>query len=200
MKRRISGISVSTTAAMMDPLVEPIPPSTTKTRNRIDMLYPNLAGVAIREARLCEYSAPAHPEITADSVKASILYFVIGIPTEPAAMRLSLMAIIARPSLEFTRFSTITVEISRIRKLWIVYACGVWLVAVLFQTIMNIWLGKEAIQFQISLVLVFAAYETVHSFGAIYVNVVNGIGSIKEEMILSIVGAIINIPLSGQES
>jgi len=87
-------------------------------------------------------------------------------------------------------------EISRIRKLWIVYACGVWLVAVLFQTIMNIWLGKEAIQFQTSLVLVFAAYETVHSFGAIYVNVVNGIGSIKEEMILSIVGAIINIPLS----
>ena len=61
-------------------------------------------------------SAPAQPAITADIVKASILYFVIGIPTEPAAMWLSRMDMIARPSLELIRFSTITVATSRIRK------------------------------------------------------------------------------------
>ena len=41
------------TAAMMDPRILPIPPSTTNTRIRMDMLYPKFLGSAVSEDKLC---------------------------------------------------------------------------------------------------------------------------------------------------
>ena len=69
--------------------------------------------VAVRLDRLWEYSTPARPARAAETVNAISLYLVILIPTDSAAIRLSRMAIMARPSLESTRFVTINKVIRR---------------------------------------------------------------------------------------
>ena len=59
-------------------------------------------------------------------LKASSLYFVMLIPMDSAAMRLSRMDMIARPVLEFTRFMTmISVIRTRMMPIVKVAACGV---------------------------------------------------------------------------
>ena len=53
------------------------------------------------------YSAPAIPARAAEVIKAVSLYLVILIPTDSAAMRLSRIAVIARPERLYIRFITI---------------------------------------------------------------------------------------------
>ena len=59
-------------------------------------------------------SAPAMPARTAETTKAFMRNAVTLMPTDSAAMRFSLMALIARPSLELMRFRT-TNRVTRIR-------------------------------------------------------------------------------------
>lgn len=87
-------------------------------------------------------------------------------------------------------------EISNIRKIWIVFSLGVLFVAFFFNPIMRIWLGDECIPFHTMLVFMFAIYEIMQTYGAIYVNVANGMSWMKEEMAIGVTGAILNIPLS----
>jgi len=82
---------------MIEPRMLPIPPRTTKTRMMIDMLYPKFFGVAVSVERLWAYSTPAVPAKNAEMTKAVSLYFVISMPIDSAAIRLSRMAMIARP-------------------------------------------------------------------------------------------------------
>ena len=60
--------------------------------------------------------APAAPARAAEVTKAIILYFVMLTPTLSAAMRLSRIAMMARPARLFTRWNTtISVIITRIK-------------------------------------------------------------------------------------
>ena len=104
----------------------PIPPSTTYTRIMMDMLYPKFLGRAVRVVRLWAYSTPAIPASPAEMENASSLYLVILIPMDSAAIRLSRIAMMARPVREFTRFMTMNRVIStRITPMVKVAAWGV---------------------------------------------------------------------------
>ena len=80
----------------------------------MDILYPKLFVFAVSVDILCAYRTPAAPAIAAEMVNAISLYFVMLIPIDSAAIRLSRIAMIARPSLELIRFCTIN-NVSRIR-------------------------------------------------------------------------------------
>ena len=71
---------------MIDPRIFPIPPSTTKTRIVMDILYPKLFVFAVSVDRLCAYRTPAAPAIAAEIVNAISLYFVTLIPIDSAAI------------------------------------------------------------------------------------------------------------------
>ena len=95
-------------AAITDPRILPRPPSTTNTRIMMDLLYPKLADVAARVARLWAYRTPAIPARAAEMENAISLYLVMLIPMDSAAIRLSRMDMMARPVRELIRFNTIT--------------------------------------------------------------------------------------------
>lgn len=76
------------------------------------------------------------------------------------------------------------------------FGIGCIFVSLLFNKIIIIWLGKSAIYFEPSLILVFCLYESLCAFGSIYVNVANGLGRIKMQITTGVIGALFNIPLS----
>ena len=71
---------VRAAAATMEPHRLPSPPSTTKTRIRMEVLKLNL--VACREEKFTPYRAPAAPARAALVTKAIILYLVMLMPTD----------------------------------------------------------------------------------------------------------------------
>ena len=87
-------------------------------------------------------------------------------------------------------------EIRNMRNIWYLFALGVVIVTIWFNWIVKIWLGQAAFYYEMELLLIFAVYILTNSFGSIYINVANGLGRIKNQMIISVAGAIINIPLS----
>lgn len=93
-------------------------------------------------------------------------------------------------------FSWVKIEIRKLKWLWLVFSLGVIVVSVLFNWIVKIWLGDSAMHYESSLIAMFAIYTIITQFGAIYVNVTNGLGRIKIQTICSVIGAIVNIPLS----
>lgn len=97
---------------------------------------------------------------------------------------------------EKNEFSWIRTEISRLKKIWLGFATFVLAVSVLFNQIVAIWLGPEAMHYEVELIVLFAVYSLINSFGSIYINVANGLGRLKLQIVFSISGAVINIPLS----
>ena len=93
-------------------------------------------------------------------------------------------------------FAWVKKEVNNLLKIWGLYSVGVIGVSVLFNPIVNIWLGDGAMYYEPSLVAMFAIYTILTQFGSIYVNVTNGLGRIKLQMICSVIGAVLNIPLS----
>lgn len=87
-------------------------------------------------------------------------------------------------------------EVRSLLKMWLLYVLGVIVVTFLFNWVVKIWLGDKAFVYEPSLLLVFALFAILNMFGAIYVNVANGLGIIKLQIVCSIIGSIINIPLS----
>lgn len=87
-------------------------------------------------------------------------------------------------------------EINTLLRMWVIFSIGVIIVSVFFNIIIQVWLGDSGFYYEPGLVLVFALFAIFNSFGAIYVNIANGLGVIKLQMICSIFGSIINIPLS----
>lgn len=80
--------------------------------------------------------------------------------------------------------------------LWGGYSCGVIVVSFLLNWIVSIWIGDDSIQYDLLTILLFAGYNIITSFGAIYVNITNGIGRLGIQTVFAILGAVINIPLS----
>lgn len=93
-------------------------------------------------------------------------------------------------------FQWIHKEIIRLRKMWLLYSLGVIIVSLLFNEIIRLWLGPNGQYYESQLVFIFAMFSVFQTFGSIYVNVANGLGRIKLQIICSVIGAIVNIPLS----
>lgn len=87
-------------------------------------------------------------------------------------------------------------KIKQLLLLWAIYSIGVVIVSVNFNWIIRIWLGNEAIYYEKNLVILFGLYSSMTAFSAIFVNVLNGIGTIKLQFVLAVIAAVINIPLS----
>ena len=86
-----------------------------------------------------------------------------------------------------------------IRKLlvvWVLFSCGVVIVSLGLNFIMQLWLGENAVRYDTPIIVLFALYTITGTFGSIFVNVTNGLGRLKVQMHFAIVEAIVNIPLS----
>lgn len=97
---------------------------------------------------------------------------------------------------EKQNYSWIRNEINTLLRMWGIFSIGVIIVSVFFNIIIQFWLGDSGFYYEPRLVLVFALFTICNSFGAIYVNIANGLGVIKLQMVCSVFGSIINIPLS----
>ena len=87
-------------------------------------------------------------------------------------------------------------ETKRLLILWSIYSMGVIIVSVMLNGIVSLWLGKGVYHYDSIIVILFCAYGITISNSAIFANLLNGFGRIKPQMILAIISAIINIPLS----
>lgn len=87
-------------------------------------------------------------------------------------------------------------KIRQLLLLWGIFSCGVVVVSVLFNYIIRAWLGTQAIHYEWSLICLFGVYCSMTAFSAIFVNVLNGMGVVKMQLILAVIAALINIPLS----
>lgn len=93
-------------------------------------------------------------------------------------------------------YSWVIGKIEELIKLWVLFTIGVIVVSIMFNNIIFIWLGKNAEYYEKELIILFALYCIINAFTAIFVNVLNGMGTIKIQIFLGIIEAILNIPLS----
>lgn len=80
--------------------------------------------------------------------------------------------------------------------LWCIFSAGVVAVSMLLNRIVSIWLGEDAMQFDPQLTGLFAFHCMAITFASIFVNVLNGMGDIRLQLVLTAAGAAANIPLS----
>jgi O-antigen/teichoic acid export membrane protein len=86
-------------------------------------------------------------------------------------------------------------SINQIIKTWLILVVIAILMLIFSEYAYHLWVGdKVKIDFKLSLFMML--YTIVISFGNIYIMVLNGIGKIKLQMIVNIIGMIIFIPLS----
>ncbi len=87
-------------------------------------------------------------------------------------------------------------KIKSLIKIWRLFAIGVIAVAIWFNLLIKLWLGDQAIIYSWDMIVLFAVYSLAGTFGAIFINVANGIGIIKLQLVMAVVEAVFNIPLS----
>lgn len=87
-------------------------------------------------------------------------------------------------------------KIKALLRVWTLFAIGVFGVSIWFNQFIQLWLGKQAVTYSWDIIALFAVYCLAGTFGAIFVNVANGIGIIKIQLTMAAVEAALNIPLS----
>ena len=80
--------------------------------------------------------------------------------------------------------------------IWGFYLLGVILVSIMFNRVVQLWLGDNSYFYETSLIFTFAIYCGITCFSSIFVNMLNGLGKIKLQLGLAIIESLINIPLS----
>lgn len=75
------------------------------------------------------------------------------------------------------------------------FVIGVFFVGFFLNDIVEIWIGHN-MNYSFSIIALFVLYTILSAYGAIFVNVANGLGKIKLQKNLMIIAAIVNIPLS----
>lgn len=75
------------------------------------------------------------------------------------------------------------------------FTCGCIFVALFFEPLTRLWLKNE-VAFSTELVVVMCIYYSIYSFSNVSSTFVNGLGGVNGVMILGIVQAVLNIPLS----
>jgi len=85
--------------------------------------------------------------------------------------------------------------ILKLQKMLLGLVLIVGVIGLFFNRIVDMWI-QQHILFSYELIVIFSLYTVLLGWNGIYVNVINGIGNINLQLITSIIGAIINIPLS----
>ncbi len=85
--------------------------------------------------------------------------------------------------------------VKKLNMLLIPFYLGFVILIFVYKPLANIWLGKN-LDYQKGIIFINAAYFTVYLVGSLYAYVLNGIGSVNYQLVLNVVEAIINIPLS----
>ena len=92
-------------------------------------------------------------------------------------------------------FNWIKSVLKKFNRLFYILIAAVILLVLFTKTILEIWIGK-IIEIKELLIYLMGVFVLVRIYGAIYMFFLNGIGKIKLQKWLYILGAIINIPLS----
>ena len=93
-------------------------------------------------------------------------------------------------------YTWIVSKIKSLIRIWRLFAIGVIAVAIWFNLLIKLWLGDQAIIYSWDMIILFAVYSLAGTFGEIFINVANGIGIIKLQLVMAVVEAVFNIPLS----
>ena len=93
-------------------------------------------------------------------------------------------------------FDWVIKKVKELVLIWSGFAVGVLIVSIFFNQIVSLWLGDKAFYYEPRLVILFGVYCAMTAFQAIFCNVLNGVGEIKLQLIIAVIGAILNIPLS----
>lgn len=78
---------------------------------------------------------------------------------------------------------------------WLLEVVAAVLLVALSPWVLKLWVGDK-IQVPFSLSVLCASYFLIYTYGSIYVNIVNGIGKLKMQMIFSVVEAVVFVPLT----
>ena len=87
----------------------------------------------------------------------------------------------------------------RIKKLlgfWLFFIVGVIIVSFALNPLMKLWIGDGAPKYNSDLIILFCIYCCTFTFSSIFVYMINGTGKIKLQLVLLVIGAFVNIPLS----
>lgn len=82
----------------------------------------------------------------------------------------------------------------KLEKIWLVFVIGSVIMILLADFFYNIWIGND-IQIQLSTTVSLAIYVSVFNLGQIYMYLVNGIGTIRIQLIIYLIFAITAWPL-----
>lgn len=86
-------------------------------------------------------------------------------------------------------------SVKRLIQLWLVSVLGLLLMLFLSPLVYDFWLSGE-IKVPVSLSVIWALFIAVQALNSIFVQVINGVGKVRVQMLVAIGGAVINIPLS----
>ena len=93
------------------------------------------------------------------------------------------------------QFTWINKTVKKLIYLWIVCSIGICISIPVYQTVSDIWLGVH-LHYDKYLIILMAFYNILLIYSGIISTVLNGIGELKGQMVIAIVQAVINIPLS----
>jgi O-antigen/teichoic acid export membrane protein len=92
-------------------------------------------------------------------------------------------------------FDWIKRAVSKLVKIWALLAVALLIMLIFSNKVYHIWLGdKVTIPFVLS--AAWAFFIALQSLNTIFIQIINGTGKIKLQMILGTIGAVLNIPLS----
>ena len=92
-------------------------------------------------------------------------------------------------------FGWIKVSVRKLLRIWFIVVITLIVMLIFSDTIYEIWLGDRVkIPFRLS--AAWAFFVAMQTFNSIFIQIINGTGKIKLQMILGITAAILNIPLS----
>ena len=85
--------------------------------------------------------------------------------------------------------------IRKLKRVWLaIFACAIIMV-LLSNFFYQLWVGKE-IQVSFKMSVVMAIYVVLNTWNSIFSNFLNGVGKIKLQLYLAMIGCVINIPLA----
>lgn len=87
-------------------------------------------------------------------------------------------------------------KIKQLLKVWTLFVLGTVVISFLFNILIKIWLGEQVEEYSWRIIALFAFYSSVSTFGSIFVNIANGMGVIKLQLIMVVIETLFNIPLS----
>ena len=86
-------------------------------------------------------------------------------------------------------------SVNKLILIWILIAIAVTIMLISSNFIYRMWVGKE-IKVPVSVSVVMAAYVIINGWCGIFSQFLNGVGKIKLQLYISILGAVVNIPLA----